>query len=463
LGCGPGKTSIALAQLGAMESHAADQNSKTFQMVDHFLLNGPKRLRWQDLVEGERVHLTEIQWQDESPANLFWHQAPDFTEVDTTKFDDMDVLVVAQPDSLSKSVDPAKFLTNMHVSVKPGGLLVLGTTYDWSCDGLKKAGQTGDEVVADLLAAWWEPVGTPVDIPFALQETARKFECGTQHVTFWRRRASSAAAQGSVAEAKAVSNDVDVKGQASYEEAAVLNRYLDFHFSDVGDCIYPVVCADKCSKLCHELNVPTGRALDVGGGPGRSTFELAKTFAHVDGGDYSEAFVGAAKELAKTGKLAWESPMNLTGAVTTKRSFSLAEQGLTGKSVDFHVLDAHNLPEHLIGYDLICGFNLVDRLENPAQALMHMKERLNVGGLLVLSSPYTWREEYTPKDNWLGGYKFGDNDGPTSSEGLRKLLVDSGFKAVKTPEDLWFSLQKQADGRRSERVRAELSVFQRLE
>jgi putative 4-mercaptohistidine N1-methyltranferase len=241
-----------------------------------------------------------------------------------------------------------------------------------------------------------------------------------------------------------------------------LSQYLDFHFVDGADGNYPSACAAKCIELCQELKVPTRRALDIGGGPGRSTFELAKVFDHVDGGDYSRAFVDVAQGLSADGELKWTSSDNKTGNTTIERSFSLADAGAADRSVAFHELDAHNLPEKLQGYDLICGFNLIDRLENPAQALKHMKERLNVGGLLVLSSPYTWREEYTPKDNWLGGYKFGDNDGPTTSDGLRQLLEESGFEAVKEPQDLWFTLRTQADGRRYERTCAELSVFKRI-
>jgi hypothetical protein len=26
------------------------------------------------------------------------------------------------------------------------------------------------------------------------------------------------------------------------------------------------------------------------------------------------------------------------------------------------------------------------------------------GGIIAISSPYTWREEFTPKDKWIGGY-----------------------------------------------------------
>jgi hypothetical protein len=40
---------------------------------------------------------------------------------------------------------------------------------------------------------------------------------------------------------------------------------------------------------------------------------------------------------------------------------------------------------------------------DPAKFLRTIHERIRPGGLLVLTSPYTWLEEYTEKARWLGG------------------------------------------------------------
>ena len=55
-------------------------------------------------------------------------------------------------------------------------------------------------------------------------------------------------------------------------------------------------------------------------------------------------------------------------------------------------------------FDLIFCSNLIDRLYYPQKFLDDIPSRINKDGLLVLLSPYTWLEDYTPKENWLGGY-----------------------------------------------------------
>lgn len=30
---------------------------------------------------------------------------------------------------------------------------------------------------------------------------------------------------------------------------------------------------------------------------------------------------------------------------------------------------------------------------------------LTANGILVVASPYTWRPEYTPLENWIGGFQ----------------------------------------------------------
>ena len=50
-----------------------------------------------------------------------------------------------------------------------------------------------------------------------------------------------------------------------------------------------------------------------------------------------------------------------------------------------------------------------------------MKEMLAEKGLLIISSPYTWKQEHTLEQNWVGG--FIKNDEPVYTvDGLRSLL-----------------------------------------
>ena len=65
--------------------------------------------------------------------------------------------------------------------------------------------------------------------------------------------------------------------------------------------------------------------------------------------------------------------------------------------------------------------NLIDRLYEPAAFLREIVSRMVPGGLLVITSPYTWLEDYTPVDRWLGGRP----DGGKTLDGMRQVLADS--------------------------------------
>jgi hypothetical protein len=64
------------------------------------------------------------------------------------------------------------------------------------------------------------------------------------------------------------------------------------------------------------------------------------------------------------------------------------------------------------------------------------------GGLLVLSSPYTWLEDFTPKENWLGGVRE-NGEALTTYQTLQRLLRDE-FEEIATPQDVPFVIRETA-------------------
>lgn len=78
------------------------------------------------------------------------------------------------------------------------------------------------------------------------------------------------------------------------------------------------------------------------------------------------------------------------------------------------------------------------------------------GGQLIITSPYTWLEEYTPKENWLGGYSA---EGQTidTLDGLKSSLQGS-FELVST-QDLPFLIREHA--RKYQWSVAQASVWRR--
>jgi len=64
-----------------------------------------------------------------------------------------------------------------------------------------------------------------------------------------------------------------------------------------------------------------------------------------------------------------------------------------------------NLPSLFGPFDLIIASNLIDRLYNPLECLVNLCPILKYDGVLILTSPYTWMENVTKKEKWIGGKK----------------------------------------------------------
>jgi hypothetical protein len=84
--------------------------------------------------------------------------------------------------------------------------------------------------------------------------------------------------------------------------------------------------------------------------------------------------------------------------------------------------------------------NLIDRLSQPVRFLNDIAPRIQAGGHLVIASPYTWLEEFTPKENWLGGFKR-DGEPVSTLDGLHTHL-DAHFTLTAPPVKLPFVIRE---------------------
>ena len=50
---------------------------------------------------------------------------------------------------------------------------------------------------------------------------------------------------------------------------------------------------------------------------------------------------------------------------------------------------------------MVSAINLIDRLPRPRQFLRQLARLLAPGGQLLIASPFTWLEEFTPSGEWL--------------------------------------------------------------
>ncbi|NDW15662.1 5-histidylcysteine sulfoxide synthase [Alteromonas genovensis] len=247
-------------------------------------------------------------------------------------------------------------------------------------------------------------------------------------------------------------NDLD------YESDTQVSQYSEFHY---GDEYYGVANFAKASaEFCIQQMAgrASARALDLGCAVGRSTFELATHFDHVDGVDFSARFIKTAFSMQERGEVRYN--LIEEGELTSFKSRKLSAMGLenTVDKVSFSQGDACNLKPQLTGYDLIFMGNLIDRVYSPRKVLADMSERLNPGGLLIIASPFTWLEEYTERNEWLGGYKDENGETLSSTDALEQALSPNLVR-VGQSKDIPFVIRETK--RKHQHTLSEFNVFEK--
>jgi SAM-dependent methyltransferase len=103
----------------------------------------------------------------------------------------------------------------------------------------------------------------------------------------------------------------------------------------------------------------------------------------------------------------------------------------------FQVGDAMGLPEDLGSFDLVLAANLICRLNDPGLFLQRLPRLVNVGGQLLLATPFSWMVEFTPRAKWLGGRR---EEGKRSWDALEKILT--GNFELQLTRDLPFLIRE---------------------
>jgi hypothetical protein len=85
-------------------------------------------------------------------------------------------------------------------------------------------------------------------------------------------------------------------------------------------------------------------------------------------------------------------------------------------------------------------------------------ERLNLGGVLMLTSPYTWLEEHTPRTEWIGGFKK-DGERFTTLDGLKDIL-GTHFRLIDGPQAVPFVIRETR--RKFQHTQAEVTLWERI-
>lgn len=248
-----------------------------------------------------------------------------------------------------------------------------------------------------------------------------------------------------------------------YETDKLLSEYLLFHYGSRSEVAppagsehaldYAVRCVTEC---LNPVALPKGaRGLDLGCAVGRSTFELARHCTNTIGIDYSRKFIDAAEIIRESGELSYQRTDEgaLTTALLARRPVDVSADQLS-----FEVGDAMNLRKDLGVFDVVLAANLIDRLHKPSVFLGQLPSLVKPGGQLIVTSPYTWLDEFTPREHWLGGYQR-EGMRVATLAGLR-LALEEDFTLTDV-RDLPFVIREHA--RKFQFSVAQASVWRRNE
>ncbi|MDP0491308.1 MAG: putative 4-mercaptohistidine N1-methyltransferase [Verrucomicrobiota bacterium JB023] len=189
-----------------------------------------------------------------------------------------------------------------------------------------------------------------------------------------------------------------------YETGKLLSEYLLFHYARPEEVLPWAFGPQDALDYAVRVTKPFGleqvdRGLDVGCAVGRSSYEMSRYCKEVIGIDYSHAFIKAAEDI-KEG--ACKIQRLEEGMIETDLEVALP-RGIDSSRVSFEQGDAMNLRSDLGSFDRVLAANLICRLPEPDRFLDRLPGLLNPGGELVLATPCTWLEEFTPPGNWPTG------------------------------------------------------------
>jgi len=200
---------------------------------------------------------------------------------------------------------------------------------------------------------------------------------------------------------------------SKYEAAPVLSSYLWSHY---GDLLKDENASSAYQDWNNLMHPSSGFALDAGCAVGRLTFELGRKSDFAIGIDNSVTFIRTARELML--KREREIQLLQEGLVSQKATIQLPETWEKNHT-EFLVGDAQKLPFRSETFSSLASLNLVDKVPKP---LKHLKEINRTAkpkqAQFLFSDPFSWSEEVTGPENWLGG----THEGPYSESGMENVV-----------------------------------------
>jgi len=195
LGCAVGRATLELAR-GFDHVTGVDFSARFIRIADELVRRG--RIQYVlpdegDLVSHHQRTLDEMELSEVAPRTEFWQgDACNLKPL----FRNYDLVLAAN--LIDRLYSPRKFLTAMHERIRPGGLLVIASPYTWLEEyaeraewlgGYKKDGEnvTTLDGMEEFLAGRFKRLGAPIEVPFVIRETKRKYQHTLSELSVWEK------------------------------------------------------------------------------------------------------------------------------------------------------------------------------------------------------------------------------------------------------------------------------------
>jgi len=241
----------------------------------------------------------------------------------------------------------------------------------------------------------------------------------------------------------------------TYENDANIANYCEMQYGKKNQSNFSTELIEKIKT--YFASQKHEKALHLGCKAGRTSFELARFFDRVMAVDFTARMIQIPTKMKEQGFIRYI--LLEEGELESFHERNLSDFGLeeVREKVEFMQADASNLMPKFTGYDLILVENALEEMYQPAKFLQIIPERLNENGLLIIASTSQWKEKFTQKKNWLGGFR--EDGEPVWTKETINSILSSNFSKLDEAFELSFS--KRINSRKAENFISEIQVWRK--
>lgn len=181
------------------------------------------------------------------------------------------------------------------------------------------------------------------------------------------------------------------------------------------------------------------RYADIGAGTGRLMYEWMIAFPSTEDAVYCEPadlFAEWGENLLKGKRQEWIPAVHERDRPTFLRPADWPSELSPMRVLTIWRGRAHTVPRPESYFDVVSSLNVIDRVDQPAKYVGDVARMVRPGGHLVLSTPFDWKTEYTPRERWIEDIQA---ISPAGWELLRNIDIEYDIRATRRDAERYIS------------------------